>query len=76
MTDRVKGFHVVLEQDMRVDDVDDLRQCILMLRGVLNVTPSVAEHDDWMNRERIKREILEKIRETVFPTPTYAKKQR
>ena len=64
MTDRVKGLVVVLEHDIRIDDVQPIIDAIKCIRGVLKVDTSVVTMDDHMNRERIRRE---KIWEVLYP---------
>lgn len=61
MTTRLKGFTVALEQDLREDDAEALRQAILSLRYVLAVRPIEAGVEDWINRQRIANEIHEKL---------------
>ena len=61
MTDRLKGVTVTFERDIRDDDSEYIINAIKMIKGVLDVTPSIVAHDDYMNRVRIQREIEEKI---------------
>lgn len=61
MTDRVKGFWVSLDKDIRVDDFEAIEKAVLMIKGVQSVTTSVTTPDDWMNRERIRHEIAGKL---------------
>ncbi len=61
MTDRVKGFTVTLEKDMRIDDVETIIQAIRMIRGIVDVAPSITNSDDHMNRERIRYELRDKF---------------
>ncbi|MEK6829015.1 MAG: hypothetical protein AABY15_02730 [Nanoarchaeota archaeon] len=61
MTDRVKGFTVTLEKDIRIDDVEVIMNAIRMIRGIADVQPSIAGHDDLMNQMRIKSELREKF---------------
>lgn len=65
MTDRIKGFTVTLEKDIRVDDVEMIIQSIQMIRGIANVEPSISTPDDHMNRERIKYELRDKFYEFI-----------
>lgn len=53
LTDRIKSFVVVLDKDYRVDDVEDVRKALLMVKGVLSVEASVRDLNDFANRERI-----------------------
>lgn len=52
MTDRLKGFVVTLEEDLREDDAQHICDAIAMVKGVLSVRPVVRTVDDLMNRER------------------------
>ena len=61
MTDRVKGFTVTLEKDIRIDDVEEILSAVRMIRGVAHVEPSITTHNDHMNRQRIKGELLMKL---------------
>lgn len=65
MTDRVKGLTITLAQDIRIDDVQPLMDAIKMMRGVVDVQPSIANSDDHINRSRIKWEIRSKIMEFI-----------
>lgn len=61
MTDRVKGFVVTLEKDIRIDDVESLMQAIRHMRGIANVEPSISNPDDSINQSRIKSELRGKM---------------
>jgi len=61
MTDRVKGFTVTLEKDIRIDDVEVILNAVKMIRGVAHVEPSIKTSDDHFARERVKMEMREKI---------------
>ncbi len=61
MTDRVKGFTVTLEQDIRIDDVEAILNAVKMIRGVAHVEPSISTSEDHFARERVKMEMREKI---------------
>lgn len=61
MTDRIKGFVVTLDSDIRIDDIDQIVNAIKMIKGVCSVEPSVSNFDDTMNRERIKLEYRNKF---------------
>lgn len=65
MTDRLKGFSVVLVTDIREDDAESVAQAIRMIKGVLDVTPVVADSSDWMNRTRIRSKIRQKLFEAL-----------
>lgn len=62
MTDRVKGFTVVLEKDMRIDDVEGLRKSIQNFRGVAEVLPVISEPgSDDIIRHRTVQEAVRKV---------------
>jgi hypothetical protein len=61
MTDRIKGFVVTLEEDMRIDDIDNILNAIRMIKGISSVEPSISNIDDHINRERIKSEYREQF---------------
>lgn len=61
MTDRVKGFTVTLDRDIRTDDVEVIAQAISMIKGVIHVEPSITTMEDHINRERIKSEFRDKF---------------
>ena len=62
MTDRIKGLIVTLEQDLRADDAEELIKSIRLLRGIAAVRPSVAQVEDYLNRERVKHELRQQLR--------------
>lgn len=65
MTDRVKGFTVTLEHDIRIDDVEVIKQAIEMIRGVANVDCSISNTDDIINQARVKNELRGKLWEVL-----------
>lgn len=67
MTTRLKGFTVVLEEDMRDDDAEPLRLAIAQMRGVLSVAPVEKDIDDYFAMERVRRELGMKLWEILYP---------
>lgn len=65
MTDRVKGFTVTLNRDIRDDDFEKIINAVYMINGVAHVEPTLVTIDDHMNREVIKRELINKIYEIL-----------
>lgn len=65
MTDRVKGLVITLDQDYRIDDVQDIVNAIKMVKGVAKVDESVARIDDHMNRVRVRMELQGKLLEAL-----------
>jgi hypothetical protein len=61
MTDRLKGVVITFEKDIREDDAEQLLTTFRNIRGVVDVSPIVADLDDHMARARVKSEIREKF---------------
>lgn len=61
MADNVKGFIITLDKDYRSEDAARIKDALLMVKGVLNVTEEAADHADWMNRLRVRHEMTMKI---------------
>lgn len=67
MTDRIHSLTVVLDKDYRDDDVQAIVAAIKMVRGVLTVGLNVADHNDYMARERARAELQIQIRDILWP---------
>ena len=67
MTDRVAGFVITLESDLREDDVERIVQAIGMIRCVIDVTPVTSNAGLHMAearaRDHIRRRLLKAITE-------------
>ena len=50
MTDRIRVLTVVLDRDYRDDDVQEIVNAIKMTKGVADVTTTVVEGMDYVNR--------------------------
>ena len=61
MTTRLKGFTVVLNNDIREDDAEQIIRAIQMIKGVQNVVPVETNPDDYINRSQIRHELYNKI---------------
>jgi hypothetical protein len=61
MTDRVHSLTVILEKDIRVDDIEPLIQAIQQFRGVLEVTTKVATGDSMMAEWRARHDLGQKL---------------
>jgi len=61
MTDRIKGFTVVLSEPIRDDDFEAISKAVEMIKGVAKVVPSISSGEDWMNREMVKIELTKKL---------------
>ena len=61
MSNKIKGFTVVLEEDFDVEFAEEIKNSINMIRGVANVESLETTGDDYFNRERIKAEFRTKF---------------
>lgn len=61
MTDRHFAYTVILQAPIREDDAEQIRQAILMVKGVADVIPQVANADTYFAIETARRELEEKI---------------
>ncbi len=67
MTDRIFALTVILEKDIRADDVEALTNAISMFRGVLEVTKHVASPEAYTARVRARQELGEKLWAVLYP---------
>lgn len=67
MTDRIKGFVVVFDADIRDDDAEKIADAILLFPHVATVEASVWNNEDLMNRSRIRKEIEQKLWAVLHP---------
>lgn len=65
MTDRIKGFTVVLEKDIREDDFELYMQSISLLKGVQQVIPHETDHRDIIQEIRTKSEMKSALYELI-----------
>jgi hypothetical protein len=67
VTDRIHALTVVLEDDVREDDVEAIVAAIRMIRRVLSVKAHVADHRLHAAEERVRRQLGDEILRVVFP---------
>jgi hypothetical protein len=65
MTDRINGFWVALENDVRVDDAEAILAAVRCLKGVIAVEANVTGHADWIATARVRRELVAKLYEAL-----------
>ena len=65
MTDRVHALTVVLEHDMRDDDVQALIDAIRCMRFVAGVSTHVAELADYSARAHVRTQLYAKLHEAL-----------
>ena len=63
MTDRIHSLTVVLDKDMREDDVQAVANAIRMLRPVIDVHLNVADPVSVMAESRAKFDLRKKLAE-------------
>jgi hypothetical protein len=65
MNERIKGYIVTLDSDVYQDDAAAIRVALLMVRGVASVEPLPVDAEDFVNRERIRHELGQKLLEAL-----------
>lgn len=61
MTDRANALLVTLDQDMRVDDLEDLVKALRQFRHVIDVTPNVSNFTDHIAESRARDTLRSRI---------------
>lgn len=67
MTDRIDAFIVVLEKDMRDDDVQPTLEAIKHIRGILSVTPHKMDISGYVTSARVRAELFQQILRLFYP---------
>lgn len=70
MTDRVKGFVVVFDEDIRDGDAEKIANAIRLFPHVATVEPSAWDNEDLMNRSRIRKELEQELWAVLHPPKT------
>ncbi len=65
MSDRVKGYTVILDKDCVDYAAQTIQDAIMMIKGVKDVKPSIVNSDDLMNRMKIKNEMKMKLYDLI-----------
>ncbi|KYG02705.1 hypothetical protein BE21_54520 [Sorangium cellulosum] len=58
----VKGLVVHFRRDLDDHEVERMIDALMMLKGVTRVSPVEAGYEDDLNRQRVKRELLDQMR--------------
>jgi hypothetical protein len=61
MTDRIHALVVVLDHDIREDDVESVVQAIKMIRCVADVRTKVADFETYTARARVREDLRERM---------------
>lgn len=71
MTDRVKALTVVLDADIREDDVECIVNAVRCIKHVSSVTMETVGLDDYMARQRVASDcymaIIQAAKSVLFP---------
>lgn len=67
MTNRINALSVALEEDIREDDAQATIEAIKQIKGVLHVTPNVADIGSWTAEMRVKSELFQAITRIFWP---------
>ncbi len=65
MSDHVNAFTVVLDEDIREDDVRQITTAIMQIRHVISVDANVADITAHMAESRAKFELSKKLMDIV-----------
>lgn len=65
MTDRHIGYIVTLEEEIREDDAESTINALSHIKGVLNVSPVIANHEMWMAEAKGRHAILKDLVEFI-----------
>lgn len=67
MTDRINGFYVTLEKNIREDDVRPLMDAMKHMKGVMTVEPQVSDWAEHIAYERVRRELGSELLDVLYP---------
>lgn len=65
MTDRHSGYFVILGEDVREDDAEQILTALSMVKGVLTVTAHVSDPTTAIARARAKLEMEQVLRNAL-----------
>lgn len=65
MSDRAHSIQVVLQEDMRVDDLEQTMAAIRQLVGVINVSPIIADVESLMAESRVRNEVQMRLLQVI-----------
>ena len=65
MTDRIRGFVVTLETDMRDDDCEPIAEAIRQLRGVASVRGKATDLKDHMATMQVRNLLAKQLWQIV-----------
>ena len=69
MTDRIHSLTLVLEENIRIDDMTDLLAACRALKHVVSVGTNVADSESYMAQERARNAMFSLLLDTVNNAP-------
>ena len=66
MTDRIKGYLVTIEDDIRDDDAKIIQDALKMIKGVFSVKPYVKRMEDYMSENKARMELTKEIMKFLY----------
>lgn len=66
MSDKFKGFVVVLKENVDEHYAENLRKAIQCFEGVITVENVPVTTEDYFHKQRVKNEILNKLYEVIL----------
>lgn len=67
MTDSYFAITVLLEKDVREDDIEHILNAIRMIKRVMKVEPLIANPELDAAEERVRREYRDKLYDIIWP---------
>lgn len=67
MTARVNSLFVILENDIRIDDIQPTVDAIKQIKGVLDVKTNISTPQDTISEVRVRNELGQKIFAVIYP---------
>lgn len=67
MTDRLKGYIVILEENIREDDAQPITDALTMVKGVLKVTPLVSNVNGRIAEVRARQKLVDQLLHILLP---------
>jgi hypothetical protein len=67
MTDRVNGFFVTLDENIREDNAQSTIEAIKHIKGVLTVKANISDISEHVVSERLRHDLYMKISKAIFP---------
>lgn len=76
MTDRIAGFLVILDEDMRADDAEHVRDALNMIKGVHDVEFVGANLDQAIAASRVRSELAADLFDVIQGNRAHPERRR